>query len=204
MLTNLHIVFFLFLCEHSWDPAGANFAIFQCCHHRFEANIQFHTQFLGHSLLIFVDELIETLFISWCDSCAWWSEMQLAFRSTAAFAEMHHSPPYCAHIHCWVPINVQQALMNVNRCHFFCMEEFSVTPLLHPHFYVRCYSVRLPLCCHLSNGKKHVIEYWRGVSASPAMPTSTSDVVGQENKICGITFGAILLASITDPLTALL
>ena len=44
-----------------------------------------------------------------------------------------------------------QALMNVSRGHFFCMEEFSSTALLHPHFHVRRHSVRVPLCCHLSH-----------------------------------------------------
>jgi len=53
--------------------------------------------------------------------------------------------------HCLVSINVQQAWMNVNRCDFFHVEEFSDMPLLHPHLYVRCHSVRLPLCCHLSH-----------------------------------------------------
>mgnify|MGYP001852393476 CR=1 FL=1 len=42
---------------------------------------------------------------------------------------------------------------------FFCMEEFSDTPLLHVHFHVRCHSVRrhsvrLPFCCCLSHRNK--------------------------------------------------
>ena len=35
---------------------------------------------------------------------------------------------------------------------FFYMEEFNSTPLLHLHFHIRCRSVRLPSCCHLSHG----------------------------------------------------
>ena len=54
----------------------------------------------------------------------------------------------------WFSITVQQTLMNVSRCHLFCLEEFSDTHLLHTHFYVRHHFVRLPLCCHLSNGNK--------------------------------------------------
>jgi len=68
-----------------------------------------------------------------------------------ATAEMHHMCLYCAYIHCLIPISVQQVLMHVRWCHFFCMEEFSVTHLLHTHFHVRCFSDRLPLCCHLSH-----------------------------------------------------
>ena len=73
---------------------------------------------------------------------------------TIATAEMQHSLPRCAHSHCLVSINIQQALTNVSGCLFFCMEEFNDTPLLHRHFHVRHHSVRLPLCCHLSHGYK--------------------------------------------------
>jgi len=40
-------------------------------------------------------------------------------------------PPtiHCADIHCLVPINIQQASVNVNGCHFFSMEEFSDMPI---------------------------------------------------------------------------
>jgi len=193
MLTNLHIVFFLFLCEHSWDPAGANFAIFQCCHHRFEANIQFHTQFLGHSLLIFVDELIETLFISWCDSCAWWSEMQLAFRSTAAFAEMHHSPPYCAHIHCWSPeMFSKHWWMSINAVFhaeknlitWFC---FVHTPMLNA-ITSDCSSAAI---CHVATKCKGI--WWDGSTSTAMPPTHVSFIVDQDAQIGGITFRAAFL-----------
>jgi len=30
----------------------------------------------------------------------------------------YHPPPHCAHIHCLLFINIQQALRNVNECHF--------------------------------------------------------------------------------------
>ena len=39
--------------------------------------------------------------------------------------------------------------------HFFCMEEFNETPLLHMHFHVRCHFVRLPLCCHYFQSSPH-------------------------------------------------
>ena len=65
ILTNLHVEFFLFLCKHIWDLAGANSVIFQYCHHFFqciEANIMFHTQFPVHNLPIYMDELTNTVF----------------------------------------------------------------------------------------------------------------------------------------------
>ena len=37
---------------------------------------------------------------------------------TVATAQTHQSPPHCAHIHCLLSINVQQALMDVSECHF--------------------------------------------------------------------------------------
>jgi len=65
-MSNLHTVLFLFLREHLWDPSGASFVIFQHCHYHFQhtdADIQLHTQFPGHNLLIRVDELIELFFV---------------------------------------------------------------------------------------------------------------------------------------------
>ena len=56
---------------------------------------------------------------------------------TIASAETHRPLPLCADIHCLVSISIQQTSMNANGCHFFCMEELSGTPLLHPHFHVR-------------------------------------------------------------------
>ena len=61
---------------------------------------------------------------------------------------------HCAHIHCLVSINVQQALMNISGLSFFCIEEFCDTSLLHMHFHVRCHRVRLHLCCHLPHDNK--------------------------------------------------
>ena len=91
----------IFLCEHSWDMPGADFVILQHCYHCFqhtEANIHLHSQFAGHNPLVCMDELIKTLFISWCDSCAWLSRMWLVFHVTVTTAEMYHSLPHCAYI----------------------------------------------------------------------------------------------------------
>jgi len=147
----------MFLCEHLWDAPGANFAIFQNCHHRFQriaADIQLCTQFPSRNLSIRADELIETLLVSWCDSCAWPSGTWLVFHVAVATAKTRHPPPHCANIHCLVSVNVQQASMNVIGCNFSHMEEFNYTPLFHTHFHVRCHFVRMPLCCHLSHGNK--------------------------------------------------
>ena len=73
---------------------------------------------------------------------------------------------------------------------FFPMEEFSDILLLHTHFYVRCHFVRL--CCHLSHGNKIEWSIWWEGSASTAT-ASTSDLVGQHNKIGGVTSRAALV-----------
>ena len=39
-------------------------------------------------------------------------------------SEIHYPLPNCIYIHCLVPINVQQVLMNINGCNFFYKEEF--------------------------------------------------------------------------------
>ena len=113
------------------------------------------------------------------------------FHITVATAETHHPLPHSTHIPCQVSINIQQAVMNVSECDFFCMEEFSDTPLLHIYFHVRCHFVRLSLCCHLSDSKLNFTEYWQEGSTSTAVsPTSASDIFGQHCKIGGITFRA--------------
>ena len=74
---------------------------------------------------------------------------------TVITAEYHYPLPlHWAHVLCLVSRNIQQALMNVNRCHFFLMEEFSDKPLLQTHSHVRRRSIRAPLCCHLSKATK--------------------------------------------------
>ena len=161
----------MFLCEHSWDPPGANFAIFQCFHHRFQriaADIRLHTQFPSRNPPIHADELIEMLFVSWSDSYAWPSGTWLVFHVAVTTAETSHPPPHCANIHCLVSINVQQASMNVIGCNFSRMEEFNYTPLFHTHFRVRRHFVRLPHCCHLLHGNE--IEWNISGKVQPLLP----------------------------------
>jgi len=106
----------------------------------------------------------------------------------------HHcwKTPHCAHIYCLVSINIQQAVMNVNGCHFFHMEEFSDTPLVHPHFHVSLYSVRLPLYCHLSYGNS--MQWGIGGRIQPLLLSHQhpTDVVGRHNKTGGITLVLVL------------
>ena len=74
--------------------------------------------------------------------------------TAATTAEMHYSQLHCNYIHCFVSIDVQHALMNVSVYHFFLVEEFSNTALLHMHLHVRYHFVRLPFCCYMLHGKK--------------------------------------------------
>jgi hypothetical protein len=110
-------------------------------------------KFPGCNPLFCADELIEALFISWADSCVGPSETWPVSHITVATAEMHHPLPHCAHIHCWVFINVEQASMNINGYNFLCMQEFDDTSLLCTHFNVRHHFARL-LPCFLSHGNK--------------------------------------------------
>ena len=159
----MHAVSFLFLCEPLWDPSGANVAMFEHCHHcsqRIEADIQLCAPFSGNNPLICVDKLIERLFISWCNSCLWTSRTWLVFHVAVTTAETHHPLPHCAYVHCLVSINIQQVSMNIGRCNFFHMEEFSDTPLLHPHFHVRhCFGQTVPLLPSVTL-QQNVMEYW--------------------------------------------
>ena len=93
---------------------------------------------------------------------------------------------------------IQQALMNVSGCHFFHVEEFSDTSLLHLHSDVRCHSVRLPLCYHQSHGNKMEWNIGKAGSTSTAVPTSTSDITDKHLKIGSITFRAFFIKSVCN------
>ena len=100
------------------------------------------------------DELIETLFISCCDSCVWPSGTWLVFHVAVATAETRHPRPYCANIHCLVSLNVQQASMNVIGCNFFPHGGIQLHAFASYALPCRRHFVRLPLCCHLLHGSK--------------------------------------------------
>ena len=134
---------------------------FHHCSQCTEADIQLCTQFPGHNPLICADELIVMLFILWCDSCAWLSRTWLVFHIPFTTSEMQQILPHCAHICCLVSRNIQLAIS-------FHREEFSCTPLLYLHFHVRYHCVRLPLCCHLSHGKK--MSWTTGGKVQPELP----------------------------------
>ena len=187
----------MFLCEHSWDPPDANFAIFQRCHHRFQriaADIQLRTQFPSRNPPIRADELIETLFVSWCDSCAWPSGTWLVFQVAVATAETRHPPPHCANIHCLNSVNVQQASMNVIGCNFFPHGGFQLHTFVS--YALTCqtpFCQTAPLLSSVAR-QRNLTEYWREGSTSSAISTTfASHVVGQHNKIGGINFGEALV-----------
>jgi len=81
--------------------------------------IQLYTHFTGHNPQICAGELIEAVFILWCDSCAWLSGMLLVFHIAVATTETHHPPPHRVHRCCLVLVNIQWLLMNVNGCSVF-------------------------------------------------------------------------------------
>ena len=131
-------------------------------------------------------------FVVWQLWVAIWT--WLVFHTAVATAEMHLSPPYCAHIHCLVSINIQQVLINVSWSWFFCKEEFNDTYLLHTYFHVICHFVA-PLLPPVA-WQQNVMEYWQEGSTSTAIPsTSVSDVVDLDDKIGYITFEAAIIFS---------
>jgi len=70
---------------------------------------------------------------------------------------------------------------------FFWMEEFSDTPSLHMHFHVR-----LTLSGYPSAAISHTATKWNGILVGRFnlhCHTTNIHVVGQHNKIGGITFG---------------
>ena len=69
---------------------------------------------------------------------------------------------------------LQQVSMEASGCHFFCMEEFSPTPLLHKHFHVRCRCVRPPLSCHPAQKGWGKLGFWYGGNAAELLVMATS------------------------------
>jgi hypothetical protein len=193
----------MFLCEHSWDPPGANFAIFQCCIHCFqciEANIQLRTQFPSRNPLIRADELIqlflvsfysikELLFILWCGSCAWPSGTWFVSQVTVATA----TASLCYH-----PLfSLRKCSASVDECHL--MQFFPHGGIhLHPiaSYRLPCQTAfckTTPLLSSVTR-QQNLTEYWQECSTSTAIsPTSASDVESQHNKIGVLNFGATLV-----------
>ena len=106
----------------------------------------------------------------------------------------HHIPPHCAHIHCLVSINVQQASVNVSGYHFFSAWRNSV-----PHLCFVCFQT--PFCQTAPwllsvTQQENVMGYWQKGSTSTVVPlTSASNVMSQHNKIGDIIFGAAIVVS---------
>ena len=91
-------------------------------------------------------------------SSAFWTVMNLHVMllktCTSGGQPLSPSAPPASSLFLWPLFGLHKCsqVLNANRCNFFCMEEFSATALHHMHFHVRCCYVRLPLCCHLSQG----------------------------------------------------
>ena len=184
LLTNLRMVFFLFLSEYFWDLPGSNFAILQYCHHCFrwiEVNIQLHAQ-AGHNLLICMDELIKIFFLLW-----FW-QLCMAVWYTAYLSYHCHHCQKCT-THCltvlkstiWSPLTFTKhwwmsmgtIFSTWRKVIYLCFIHSSMSDTILSD----CTSVAI---CHRAT---NVTEHWWEGSTSPAIPpTSTSDVVGQHNK----------------------
>jgi hypothetical protein len=116
--------------------------------------------------------------------------------AAVATAETHYPSPHYAHIPCWVSINVQQTLMNVNGCNFFRKVEFDDTSLLCTHFHVKWHSAKLLLCCYLSHGNRT----YKLLDGKCNLYCHTSSIClwhcGTHTKIEAITFGVGHLATL--------
>lgn len=103
-----------------------------------------------HHYSIHIFELIETLFFSQCDSCAWLSRIWLAFHVPVAAADTHHPPPHCVHIYYMVSINFQQMQMNVSGEFFLFIYLFFFTKL----------TIAWNLLCSVRSWKRTVLYFF--------------------------------------------
>jgi len=90
----------------------------------------------------------------------------------------------CAHFHCLISRNVQQASVNVNGCHFFSAwrNSFAHLCFLHTSMSDSMLSHCAPLLPSVTQ-QQHVMGYWwDGSTCAAVTPTSSCDLVGQHNK----------------------
>ena len=188
VLTNLHMMYFLFLCELSRNVVQT-LPIFQHYHHHFqctEANIQLRAWSFGHNPPLHTDKLIEALFILCCDAVHGHPDCGF-FHIAVTTIKTHHPLHHCAHIHCLVSINIQQMSVNVSGCHGGIQwHTFSSCSL--PCQTPFCQTA--PLLPSVTRQQNVMQYWWKGSIYTVVLPTSSTDTVGQENKIGGITFKA--------------
>jgi len=161
--------------------------------------VLFPTHSIQYSALYTVPWLQSANLCGWADWDAlhfvvWWlcmsSRTCLAFHVTVIAAEMHYPPLHCAHTYCLVSINIQQASMGDIFLHggiqWHTFDSYAL-PCQMPI----CQTIPLlPSVTHQQN----VMEYWQeGSIPTDILPTLSSDVVGKDNKIGGITLGADLI-----------
>jgi len=95
------MMFFLFLCEHLWEPAGANFAVFQCCYHCFQYALKPIFIFLNSSLVV----IQRFMWMSWlrclsfCDVTAVHSCPEHGLSMGALFSAQRNSITPLLHVH---------------------------------------------------------------------------------------------------------
>ena len=111
-----------------------------------------------------------------------------------------HSLTHCAHIHHLISIRVQQVLMNLSGWNFF-----HIAIQLHPFAsYVLPHQMPFSQTVHLlpSVTKKQYVTILVGRFHLYCHTTDiASDIVGQHDKIGGITFGATLICFLSKHLS---
>ena len=102
-------------------------------------------------------------------------------------AEMHHPLQHCSH-----------PQSGVHKCSASTDEFFPHTGIQFHTFASYTFPCQAPFCQTaplLPSGtqQQNVMEYWwEGSTSTATLPTSTSDIMGQHNKIGGSTFGGAL------------
>lgn len=150
MVTNLHTVFLLFLCEHTWDLPGANFVIFQHYHH-FQctgADIQLSTESPCGNPPICADMLTETF--CGVTGMSGHPERGSFFMSLLPLVKRTTYPSCCSH-----PLfDLRKHSASIDECHwvpFFLNGEAQLTHLCS---ICTSRSVSLLLCCRLLHSNK--------------------------------------------------
>ena len=125
--------------------------------------------------------------------CARLSQMWLVFHVTVTTA-WNTAPTTSL---CLVPVNTEQASMNVSRRHFFPhggIQWHAFASYALPYQMPFCQTAPLLPSVTRHTRQHCVTECWQeGLSSTAKPPASTSDIIGQRYKRGSITFGAALI-----------
>ena len=141
-------------------------------------------------MVIYVNEVIEVLFIWWVDGCTWLSRKWFVSHIFASTTEKYYPQPNYTHIYCLVTVNVQQMSINTTfflhgeiQWHISASSELSYLMLF----------TNLLISHYLCNKEKKIIVYKQKNSTSSVIPPASISEIMDNVMKTGRMFGMIFV-----------